>query len=249
MANETLFTTKAADYAASRPSYAPEAIERIFSVMIRPGDTAADIGSGTGILSREFLRRGYEVYCVEPNDAMRAEAEKQYGGDAHFHSVAASAEQTGLPGGSVSLVTAASAFHWFDPQAFRAECRRILTPGGRVCILANARIMDDFTRRQHALCQRYCHGYTSLAHGAEKMQRKADTFFGGAFSRETVSFPLRYTKESFLVRSLSSSYAPEKGTAEYSGYVRELTALMEELFPGDSLTVANETLMLWGTLE
>lgn len=46
MANENIFTTKVNEYAVSRPSYAPEAIEEIVSKMLKGGDFIADIGSG-----------------------------------------------------------------------------------------------------------------------------------------------------------------------------------------------------------
>ena len=148
MANENIFTTKVSDYAISRPSYAAEAIDRILSKMLKEGDLIADVGSGTGIFSKEFLVHGYEVFGIEPNDAMRLEAEKVYGKNKLFHSVSATAERTGLPSGSISLVTAASAFHWFDIPQFYEECKRILKPDGIVCIIANARIYDSFTEKQ-----------------------------------------------------------------------------------------------------
>lgn len=249
MANEQIFSGKANEYAASRPSYAAEAVERIFSAMIREGESAADVGSGTGILSKEFLLRGYDVYCVEPNEAMREKAEAAYGGDVHFHSVAAAAENTGLPVGSVQLVTVASAFHWFDADAFYTECERILAPGGVVCILANKRVYDDFTKAQHAVCEEFCTGFTALTHGVDKMLRRADAFFKGEYHKEAFDFPLHYTKQSFIARSISSSYAPEADTAEYEGYVRALEALVDAHFDGGDVTIANETVVLWGRLR
>lgn len=247
MANEAIFSSKAVKYAASRPAYAPEAVKKIFTCMISAGERAADAGSGTGIFSREFLIRGYDVYCVEPNPAMRAEAERLYGSCPGFHSIAASAEDTGLPAHSVSLVTAASAFHWFDPQSFYRECRRILKPGGTVCLIANARRHDAFTQRQHELCRRYCRGYTSLTHGIEKVMQTADRVFKGGYHLETYDFPLHYTKGGFIARSLSSSYAPDEGAGEYEAYAQALQRLLDDAYPGSgSITIANETVMLWG---
>lgn len=156
MANENIFTTKVSEYTVSRPSYAPEAIDKIVSKMLKEGDLIADIGSGTGIFSKEFLLRGYEVFGVEPNDAMRLEAEKVYGKNALFHSISATAEQTNLPANSISLVAAASAFHWFNINAFYEECKRILKHNGIVCVIANARIYDSFTKKQHPICKQYC---------------------------------------------------------------------------------------------
>lgn len=249
MANENIFTTKVSEYAVGRPSYAPEAIEKIVSKMLKEGDLIADIGSGTGIFSKEFLLRGYEVFCVEPNDAMRLEAEKVYGENELFHSISATAEQTNLPANSISLVTAASAFHWFDVNAFYEECKRILKHKGIVCIVANARIYDSFTEKQHQICKRYCPGYVSLTHGVDKVLQKAETFFKGDFHIERFGYPLHYTKQKFIARSLSSSYAPEKGTDNYKEYIHSLQALLDDTFSNDNIVIANETVMLCGELS
>lgn len=249
MANENIFTTKVSEYTVSRPSYAPEAIDRIVSKMLKEGDLIADIGSGTGIFSKEFLLRGYEVFGVEPNDAMRLEAEKVYGKNALFHSISATAEQTNLPANSISLVAAASAFHWFNINAFYEECKRILKHNGIVCVIANARIYDSFTKKQHPICKQYCPGYISLTHGIDKVLRKADTFFKGDFCIERFDYPLHYTKQKFIARSLSSSYAPEKDTYNCRGYIHSLQALLDDTFSEDDIVIANETVMLWGELR
>lgn len=249
MANENIFTAKADSYLIGRPSYSPYAIDKIFSEMISCGKSAADIGSGTGILSKEFLIRGYDVFSVEPNAAMRTIAEKAYGAHKNFHSVAASAENTGLGDGSISLVTAASSFHWFDVNKFYDECKRILTFDGIVCILANERVYDSFTQKQHSVCQKYCNGFTSLSHGTKKILQNADIFFKSKYAIEKFDFPLTYTKEKFIFRSLSSSYSPEKGSCKYYEYIKELQALLDRTFIGDTVTIANNTVMLWGKLN
>jgi SAM-dependent methyltransferase len=42
----------------------------------------------------------------------------------------APAEASGLESGSVGLITVAQALHWFPTEAFFAEVRRVLAPGG-----------------------------------------------------------------------------------------------------------------------
>ncbi len=87
IANETIFGTKAKECVLGRLSYAPAAIDKTVTDILEEGDLIADIGSGTGIFSREFLARGYHVFCIEPNEAMRSEAEKLYGENPLFHSI------------------------------------------------------------------------------------------------------------------------------------------------------------------
>ena len=125
------FSSRVEDYIRYRPGYPAVIMDWL---MRNCGLTAhariADIGSGTGILSRMFLHFGCQVFGVEPNKDMRLAAERLLAGVKGFHSVDGRAEATTLPAGSVDFVTAGQAFHWFDPGPTRAEFRRLLTPGG-----------------------------------------------------------------------------------------------------------------------
>lgn len=46
------------------------------------------------------------------------------------------AEATGLPDGCLELITVAQAFHWFRPERFYAEARRMLMKGGALVVWA-----------------------------------------------------------------------------------------------------------------
>ena len=248
MANEKLFTTKAANYAQARPGYAEAAIEYLMKNLLHPGDVVADIGSGTGIFSKQLIEKGFEVYCVEPNEAMRTNAENMLSSYPNFHSVPAPAEDTGLKEHSISLVTAASAFHWFDTERFRKECNRILTADGQVCILLNVRVYDEFTIKQHELCESCCPKFKSLTHGLETTRGRLEEFFEHYQTME-FDLPLSYSKDKFIIRSLSSSYAPELGTDNYEVYAEGLRKLLDESIDGDTVTITNKTVMIWGTVK
>ena len=59
---------------------------------------------------------------------MRKAAEAALAQYPNLRAVDGRSEATTLPDGSVDLVTAAQAFHWFEPVATRAEFVRILRP-------------------------------------------------------------------------------------------------------------------------
>lgn len=251
MANEQVFNNRTESYVKGRLGYADGILELLFHDILKPNDTIADVGSGTGIFAKPFMDRGFDVFCVEPNEAMRAQAERTFASNPHFISVAASAEATTLPDHSVDLITAASAFHWFDAERFHAEGKRILKPHGIFFAVANGRDYNDpFTLRQHEICTAFCKGFTSLRHGLNKSIPMLEILFGSRINHAEFDFPLEYTKEKFVQRSLSSSYAPEPNTAAHQKYVEELWALMDEFAPnGDKIVVPNVTVAYWGELS
>lgn len=251
IANKNLFDNRAENYSKGRFGYAQAVVDLLCNEILKPNDKIADIGSGTGIFAEEFIKRGYDVYCVEPNDNMRAQAEKIFADNPHFISVAATAEHTTLSANSIDVVTAASAFHWFDADKFEKECKRILKPDRILFTVINSRDYNDpFTVAQHDLCKKLCPDFTSLRHGLEQSVPQFEKLFGQNLKCAQFDFPLEYTKERFLQRSLSSSYAPMPDTEEYQKYIQELRALMELYAPNnDKIVVPNSSVAYWGKLS
>jgi SAM-dependent methyltransferase len=126
------FSERARSYARTRPMHPPSAIDYVLDGFGEPQQIRiADLGSGTGLSSRAFADAGAHVWAVEPNAAMRDAADPHE----RIISVAASAEATTLADASVDIVTACSAWHWFDHAIVLDEVKRILTPRGRLAIL------------------------------------------------------------------------------------------------------------------
>jgi ubiquinone/menaquinone biosynthesis C-methylase UbiE len=132
-----------ADYVRYRPSYPAAVLEILRNECgLRPNHAVADVGSGTGVLAKLFLENGNRVFGVEPNDGMRQAGEDLLSGFRDFCSINGSAEATTLPNASADFITAAQAFHWFEPIATRGEFLRILRPTGFLVIVWNDRQLD-----------------------------------------------------------------------------------------------------------
>ena len=126
---------KAALYEAHRLPYAAEAAGNLLSE-IGFVSSIADVGAGTGQLSRLFAAQDREVWCVEPDAAMRSIAESAVGSLPGVLVVAGSAEESGLSTDSVDLVVIGDAFHRFRPEA-RHEIRHVLRSEGWVALFSN----------------------------------------------------------------------------------------------------------------
>ena len=140
MNNTQRFDGKGELYAKARPKYAMALLDYMKNAMnITRNSVFADIGSGTGIFAEQLLEQGYGVFAVEPNADMRRKAEEKLSAYGSFNSVDGTDSNTNLPDSSVDYITIAQAFHWFDVNAFKKECMRILKPGGKIIIVYNSR--------------------------------------------------------------------------------------------------------------
>ena len=243
--NRERFTGKQADYAAARPDYARGFLDRLRSLYPPPDRfTAADIGSGTGKLSAQLLEAGFTVYAVEPNGDMRREAEQRLGSRPGFRSVEGCDRATGLEDQSVDFVTAAQAFHWFDPEAFGRECRRILRREGRAFLVWNVRNPEaPVTRELAAVFQEYCPDFYGFSRGLERDDPRIRSFFGGEYESWSFPHPLRYTQETFLRRAFSSSYSLTGEHPAFAPYRQALEEVFHRFAVENQVTVDNETVV------
>ncbi len=208
---ELRFSDRVDSYVKYRPGYPLALLDFLTAECgLSPVQDVADIGAGTGLLTRLFLENGNDVWAVEPDPVMRAAAERDLAAVfPGFHSVAGSAEATTLPEHSTDFWTTGQAFHWFDPVRARAEARRILRPGGWAVLVWNVRSTDTtpfLTAYEQFLSQ---HGKDYQGgHGGDTTAARA-IFFGDTVPKTTTLEGVQHFDAAGLRgRFLSSSYAP-----------------------------------------
>jgi hypothetical protein len=204
------FSDRVENYTKFRPNY-PDALIQFVQERLPAPATIADIGSGTGILSDQLLGAGYTVFGVEPNEAMRLEAERRIGDRPGFHSVVGAAEATRLEPASVEAITCAQSFHWFDRAKTRPEFGRILRVPRLVLLVWNERSSLDWMEEYERILEGLVADYRRTARRNVSDADVAD-FFAPA-PVELFHFPhaQRLDREGFLGRVLSSSYVPNVG--------------------------------------
>jgi len=121
------FSAAAKAYRVFRPGYPTELFEWLAGVS--PGRKAAlDCGCGNGQAAVGLAPYFGRVFAVDPSDEQIRNA--MPGENIEYR--VAPAEQTGLGDGSVDLVVAGQALHWFDFDRFYPEVGRVTRPTGGV---------------------------------------------------------------------------------------------------------------------
>lgn len=244
-----MFTDRASDYSEGRPLYAEKFMKELSDRFgAGEGTVAVDIGSGTGKFASQLLKLGCRVYGVEPNRDMRLEAEKLLGVNPAFSSVEGSASSLNLPSCSCDFITAAQAFHWFNPLEFRAECSRVLKPGGYVFLIWNMRDMNaEVNRKSFEIYKKYCPQFKGFAGGIQRNDERIRQFFP-EYEVLCYDHPLYFTKEKFIKRSLSGSYSLKESDDFYTEYIQKLERLFETYSESGTLEMPNQTMVYVGTL-
>ena len=244
------FDGRAQDYTTGRPTYAPEFINCMCEKYgISSDSSIADIGSGTGKFAVSLLEKGSKVFCVEPNDDMRHEAEKNLGSYDNFRSVKGDAENTTLEDSSVDFVTTAQAFHWFDVNKFRSECSRVLKDNGKVFLIWNVRADDQMNRELHEVYTKYCPNFHGFSGGMVKDDPRIREFFNGRYDYESFDNPLFYDKETFIARSLSGSYSLKPGDTEYEKYINAILDIFDRYSENGIVTISNSSVAYIGSVQ
>lgn len=236
------FTARAGHYAAGRPSYPKAAVDALFDGLGKPRTlTVVDLGAGTGISSRLLAGRGAQVFAVEPNVAMRAQAESH----PRVTWIDGTAEHTTLDEACADLVTAFQAFHWFDHDDALREMLRVLAPGGRAALVSNERDESDaFTAAFGEVVRRY---RTDDTEQLREDGRAAFERFAAWRGVRKLSFPnaVAHDRAKLHARAYSTSYLPQSGRLADELH-ETLDALFDSFAAGDTVTLRIRTLVTLG---
>lgn len=227
--NTQRFSDRVDNYVRFRPHY-PAAIIPFLQKAIGLAShwVMADIGCGTGISSELFVGHGNKVLGVEPNGPMRQAAVDHFKHLVNFTAVDGTAEATTLPNGTIDLIIAAQAFHWFDLPVTKAEFKRIGKPNAFTILIRNERLADTPFMQQYAeLLQNYATDHSSLNSHDKFLDRAKALFEPATFQIENFANEQTLSFEDLKGRLLSSSYAPLPSHPRYDAMVTDLKHLFD----------------------
>lgn len=127
------FASVADAYERGRPEYAPAVVGALAAELgIGRGDPVLDLAAGTGKLTRALLAFGLDVVAVEPQGPLLEKLRARVGAERVREGLA---EEIPLEDHSVSAVTVADAFHWFDRERALEEIARVVRPTGGLAVV------------------------------------------------------------------------------------------------------------------
>ena len=236
------YTARAAAYSRCRWDYTEEAVEAFTRECGLPKDaTIADIGSGTGMVTRQFVDRVRIVFAVEPNAEMRGLATDSLRAHRAYQEVDGFSDATTLPGRSVRLITVGRALHWFPAESTRAEFYRILEPGG---CLASFSVKCTNTGLLDALKALRIpeNGWDPAVDKNQRHVVPLNFYFGhDRFRTLTFARSVRETWDVFLGRMYSLVSAPTPDHPRRLNFERTLREVFDEHADDGVLDIPNET--------
>lgn len=123
------FSKQSETYAKFRPTYPPEFINRITSLVLEK-NAAWDCGTGNGQVAKILSKQFKQVIATDISSKQLSHAPKLANIEYHEEP----AESTSIESNSVDLITVAQAIHWFNFDAFFKEVNRVLKKDGVIAI-------------------------------------------------------------------------------------------------------------------
>lgn len=246
------FSDRVENYIKYRPGYPSQVLDHLNTECGLTSDSCvADIGSGTGILTRLFLDNHNDVYAVEPNHEMRSAAENAFKDNPHFHSINATAELTQLTVDFFDFIIAGQAFHWFDRSPAKQEFQRILKPHGYVVLIWNERKIDStpFLVAYEEMLQEFATDYTEINHTNISSADFEAFFSPHPVRNHTIPNSQTFDFPALKGRLLSSSYCPQQEHPDYERIMKRLQEIFENNESNGTVAFDYDTNLFYGHLK
>jgi ubiquinone/menaquinone biosynthesis C-methylase UbiE len=108
--------------------------EVVMALDLKPTETVADIGAGSGYFTRRFAMHAGKVYAVDIDPKLLEAAMKD--APKNVEAVLATGDDPKLPAGSVDTIFFCDVLHHIDRRAvYYPKLAKALKPGGRIVVI------------------------------------------------------------------------------------------------------------------
>jgi SAM-dependent methyltransferase len=227
----TSFGAAADTYEAGRPSYPAEAVAWMLQPVRDPGRAlrVADVGAGTGKLTRGIVESGAEVIAIDPDPGMLETLRANVVGVPTF---VGRAEALPLPDAALDAVLLGQAWHWVDVPAASGEVARVLRAGGVLGLAWNIRDEGTPWVRRLTTAMHGSHAEEMIADGGPSV---AAPFVG--LEQRTWRWSRPMTRDDIFTMARSRSYFLTAEPAERARVEQALSDLCDDIGAVGDITV------------
>jgi len=233
----TLFESVVDEYEAGRPGYPASIFDALEPL---EGSLVVEGGAGTGIATRDLLRRGATVVAVDPGANMLIRALST---EPRPVAVLADAARIPMSDSSADVVCFAQSWHWLDPETRVNEMRRVLRVGGRWAGWWNHARADHepwFNRYWDAV-EATCPGVSRTLRDHDFVSEIASTAGFGDVDAHRVWWTRHLTIDAWLSEVRSLSYVSALRADTRGELVGRLASIVEDRFPDGNMELIFRT--------
>lgn len=248
------FQGKAHLYAKYRPQYSKQYVRFLQEGLNLCSDsTVADVGAGTGIHTKIIAEITDKVFAIEPDAEMLQECQLLLGSERRVKMVQGTAEDTGLATACIDYITVAQAFHLFDRDKSLNEFKRVLRPSGKLVLVWNSKEHDnDLFYDNEEVIKKYCPNYCRKIHARSFYKDSYKDCFTPSsytftrFHQDSTEF---LDEETFIMRTLSASYAITAADQNYNAMIEELKSVFKRHATNGVVEVPQSSVIYSGTVR
>lgn len=218
-------TNRATSYDIGRPNYPDTFFEYLYDLF--NGATSiiiADIGAGTGKVTKRFLDMGNKVFAVEPDNDMMGILKANLALSPNLTILETSAENTGLASNSVELIFCGNSYMWFDREYVVPEFQRIVK---------NHKIPNIVIARLGAGSDAYAEELLEIGKkfakaASDRIPNNVMPFQEGMYTEKVFKYSIFQSYNEFLHGFLSASYAPTAEDDCFENYCSALRFIFDK---------------------